>query len=75
MLGVWFEKANLSKVRDSIFQEIKAGFDAEGIEIPFPHMSIYTGEISKPFPVVVKEKAEKEEKAEAEAQAKKNEVG
>ncbi len=31
--------------------EIKAAFDAEGIEIPFPHMSIYTGEATKPFPL------------------------
>src|SRR5690606_15782282 len=70
MLGVWFERANLSKLRDSIFHEIKERFDAEGIEIPFPHMSIYTGEISKPFPVVVREEAEKEGKAKAEAEAK-----
>lgn len=69
MLGVWFERANLSKLRDSIFHEIKEKFDAEGIEIPFPHMSIYTGETSKPFPVVMMAEAEKEAKAEAEAEA------
>ncbi|MBN2635116.1 MAG: mechanosensitive ion channel family protein [Prolixibacteraceae bacterium] len=56
MLGVWFEKNNFIKVRNSVFQEIKAAFDAEGIEIPFPHISIYTGETTKPFPVVDKSK-------------------
>lgn len=51
LLGVWFEKANFLKVKNSVFQEIKLAFEAEGIEIPFPHVSIYTGEATKPFPV------------------------
>jgi small-conductance mechanosensitive channel len=51
LLGVWFEKANFLKVKNSIFMEIKSTFDAEGIEIPFPHVSIYAGEATKPFPV------------------------
>ena len=51
LLGVWFEKANFLKVKNSVFMEIKAAFDAEGIEIPFPHMSIYAGEATKPFPI------------------------
>ncbi|PIF06383.1 MAG: mechanosensitive ion channel protein [Draconibacterium sp.] len=51
MLGIWFEKENFIRVKNSIFQEIKAAFDAEGIEIPFPHISVYTGEATKPFPV------------------------
>jgi small-conductance mechanosensitive channel len=54
LLGVWFEKTNLLKVKNSLFIEIKSTFDAEGIEIPFPHMSIYAGEATKPFPVDVK---------------------
>jgi small-conductance mechanosensitive channel len=52
LLGVWFEKANFLKVKNSIFMEIKSTFDAEGIEIPFPHVSIYAGEATKPFPFV-----------------------
>ena len=54
LLGVWFERANFLKVKNSIFIEIKSTFDAEGIEIPFPHVSIYSGEATKPFPFVTK---------------------
>jgi len=56
LLGVWFEKANFLKVKNSLFMEIKSTFDAEGIEIPFPHLSIYAGEATKPFPFVEKGK-------------------
>jgi small-conductance mechanosensitive channel len=56
LLGVWFERANFLKVKNSIFIDIKSTFDAEGIEIPFPHLSIYTGEATKPFPVVTETK-------------------
>ncbi len=33
---------------------LKIRFDAEGIEIPFPHVTLYTGEQTKPMPVEVK---------------------
>lgn len=55
LLGVWFEKANHLKVKNSIFQEIKSTFDAEGIEIPFPHVTLYSGATTQPFPVKIKE--------------------
>lgn len=51
LLGVWFEKTNFLKVKNSVFTEIKAAFDKEGIEIPFPHVTLYTGAETKPFPV------------------------
>jgi len=54
LLGVWFEKTNFLKVKNSVFQEIKAAFDKEGIEIPFPHVTLYTGAETKPFPVNMK---------------------
>jgi small-conductance mechanosensitive channel len=50
MLGVWFEKTNYLAVKNSVFQEIKSTFHAEGIEIPFPHVSLYAGEATKAFP-------------------------
>ena len=56
LVGVWFEKANFIMVKNSVFQDIKSTFDEEGIEIPFPHLSIYVGEATKPFPVIEKAK-------------------
>lgn len=53
-LGVWVERTNFLKVKNSVFMEIKEAFNKEGIEIPFPHISLYTGEETKPFPVEVK---------------------
>jgi len=50
-LGVWFEKTNYTAVKNSVFIEIKEAFDREGIEIPFPHVSVYAGEASKPISV------------------------
>jgi len=32
-------------------RRLKKAFDAAGIEIPFPHRSIYVGEVTKPWPV------------------------
>lgn len=49
--GVWFEKANYLAVKNSVFLEVKEAFDREGIEIPFPHVSVYAGEASKPISV------------------------
>jgi len=53
--GVWFEKTNYLAVKNSVFVEIKEAFDREGIEIPFPHVSIYAGEASKPISVKLNE--------------------
>jgi small-conductance mechanosensitive channel len=49
--GIWFEKTNYMAVKNSVFVEIKEAFDREGIEIPFPHVSIYAGEASQPIAV------------------------
>ena len=56
--GVWFEKANYSAVKNSVFIEIKEAFDREGIEIPFPHVSIYAGEASNPITVKLRDERE-----------------
>lgn len=36
-------------------RRLKKAFDAKGIEIPFPHQSIYVGEASKPLEVLLKQ--------------------
>lgn len=48
-LGLWFEKTKYKDFRNSIFIDIKEAFDKANIEIPFPHISLYSGEASKPF--------------------------
>lgn len=55
--GLWFEKANFLKLRNSIMKEIKERFDQEGIEIPFPHLTLYRGSATDPFPVEIKERS------------------
>jgi small-conductance mechanosensitive channel len=51
--SIWFEKSDWLNLRTSIKLEIKERFDAEGIEIPFPHISLYTGEATKPMPLKI----------------------
>ena len=51
IFGIWFEKTNYVQVRNTIFQQITERFKEEGIEIPFPHISLYSGEATKPFPI------------------------
>lgn len=48
-LGLWFEKTTYKDLRNSIFIDIREAFDKHNIEIPFPHISLYAGEESKPF--------------------------
>ncbi|MGE0021658.1 MAG: mechanosensitive ion channel family protein [Draconibacterium sp.] len=56
LFGVWFERTNYLKVKNTVFMEIKEVFEQKGIEIPFPHISLYAGEATKPFQVEIKEK-------------------
>lgn len=54
--AVWCLKKDFPTLCSAIQMEVKEAFDREGIEIPFPHRSIYAGEASKPIRVeVVKE--------------------
>ena len=53
LFGVWFEKSNYVALRNSILCDIKERFDKDGIEIPFPHQTLYTGASTQPFPVRV----------------------
>lgn len=56
--GIWFEKSNYLKLRNSILKEVKDRFDAEGIEIPFPHLTVYTGAETSPFPIRIEDAVE-----------------
>jgi small-conductance mechanosensitive channel len=53
LFGIWFLREDYFVVRNSIMQDIKERFDAEGIEIPFPHRTLYTGAASQPFPIKI----------------------
>jgi small-conductance mechanosensitive channel len=53
LLGIWFEKSKFLDLKNSIMREIKERFDAEGIEIAFPHLTVYAGSETPPFPVTV----------------------
>ncbi len=47
---VWCRKEDFIFMVTSINFEIKKRFDQDGIEIPYPHISIYKGEATKPIP-------------------------
>lgn len=49
--SVWTKRENFLNLRNSMYLEIKKAFDQQGIEIPFPHLSLYTGSETKPMPV------------------------
>lgn len=51
--SVWSKRENYLQLLNSIHLQIKAAFDAEGIEIPFPHRTLYAGSVTEPFPVRV----------------------
>jgi small-conductance mechanosensitive channel len=53
--SVWAKRENFLELKNSIQIEIKQAFDLEGVEIPFPHRTIYAGSASAPLPVTVVE--------------------
>ena len=40
-------------MRNALLPTIKKRFDEAGIEIPFPHRSLYAGEATRPFPIEI----------------------
>ena len=48
---VWTARENFLELKNTIHEEVKGRFDEEGIEIPFPHRTLYTGAVTEPFPV------------------------
>lgn len=50
-LAVWARRESWLAVKNSIAEDVKRRLDAEGIEIPFPHLSLYTGSESAPLSI------------------------
>ena len=51
LFAIWATKDNFLALRNSMQEEIKQAFDEAGIEIPFPHMTFYTGSECGPLPI------------------------
>lgn len=51
LLLVWAVKTDWLALKNSITEEVKNRFDEENIEIPFPHLSLYSGSATQPIPV------------------------
>lgn len=50
---VWTPTEHRLKTKSLIQEEVKERFDIENIEIPFPHMSFYTGSKTDPLPIKI----------------------
>jgi small-conductance mechanosensitive channel len=53
--SVWIARDNFLKVRNELPGRIKREFDAAGVEIPFPHRTLYAGSGTEPMPVSIVE--------------------
>lgn len=53
--SVWAARENYLDLRNQISAEVKRRFDEEGIEIPFPHRTLYSGSATEPHPVRIAE--------------------
>ena len=51
--SVWTKRENFLDLKNSMYEQIKNAFDDENIEIPFPHISLYTGSSTEPFPITI----------------------
>jgi len=49
--SVWASRKNFLELRNQMPALVKEAFDKEGIEIPFPHRTIYTGSLTEAFPI------------------------
>lgn len=49
--GVWTATSNVIDMKTQLMLAVKERFDKEGIEIRFPHISIYAGEASEPIKI------------------------
>ena len=51
--STWVNAIDFFQTKSDLYEEVKRTFDAENIEIPFPHVSLYAGASTAPFPVQV----------------------
>jgi small-conductance mechanosensitive channel len=51
--SVWAKRENFLELKNTMYEQIKNAFDEENIEIPFPHLSLYTGSNTEPFPITL----------------------
>ena len=51
--SVWAARENYLDVRNGIHERVKEAFDRAGVEIPFPHLSLYAGSRTNPLPVTI----------------------
>lgn len=49
--STWTARENYLTLKNSLPGEIKRAFDRHGIEIPYPHRTLYAGSATEPFPV------------------------
>ena len=62
LFAVWCVREDYLGLKKKIMQEIKERFDKEGIEIPFPHRTLYTGSVTEPLPIrIINEQSEDKE--------------
>lgn len=59
-LAVWAKSEEFLKFKSSMNEKVKEEFDIAGIEIPFPHISLYAGEKSLPLEVAVTHRGQNE---------------
>ena len=51
LFGVWGHTKDLVKLKTSLMARIQESFSKNNVEIPFPHISLYAGEDSKPIKI------------------------
>ncbi len=52
-LSVWTLRENYFSFKNEMIIRVKKAFDQNGIEIPFPHRTLYSGSDTNPFPLKI----------------------
>ncbi|MEJ2443900.1 MAG: mechanosensitive ion channel family protein [Exilibacterium sp.] len=51
--SVWSAQENFLTLKNTMQEQVKLALDDAGIEIPYPHLSLYSGTATKPFPIEI----------------------